>query len=540
MQYMNHSPDQNLTPTTDDMLDATALIWLLGDSSNAENVRSDALQAIGVFPRDFTAFHLLRQAGAIEMILERFESCFQLDSTLGTQWYIKDPHAAGKYCRGWIRLTYQTKFKWPMRLMRPLRVLCELTSQPAISAAATCVLALASPDQYNPQKELLSLLSRHLDRQARLSWSIQQEVLDALLECIAHWELSAAVLADIVSRAVPILIRLLHQLGTTGPYAVRNAINLNLYALTGQFLEDDIRRDEDKRRDICYRASIRALCSVVEKRACYGVEDDELLDIVAVELSRLASTLVNKPQNFSPSLRESAKAAFTSLYLENRLTTREVTEETLADILYLLHPLVLPEAEHQAIFTNDLVHILKEHRQSSIVRNVLRLLESHLASYSLPAVEAFMNGGGLDVLLQLANAGNIDGRKLQMDSLRVLCTFVNISATLYFEDEDDFPPLFFDTIFRSDFLKTLCTVVTTGKWWLPDAAHIWAPALLKLCRVRPSDPGWRNVERTFWKYAELHQTEYGQRLLLENLNRIRDLRRELEGGAGKSFFEEDF
>jgi hypothetical protein len=537
---MDLGSDRDLVPTTDDMLDATAFIWLLKELNSNTHVHSSALQAIVIFRRDSTALHLLRQAGVLQMIIKQFKSCFQPDYTWGTQWYIKDAAAAGKYCQAWMRLAYQTKLSWPIQLIQPLHMLCELTDRPAVSAPAACILALTYPDENGPQVELLSLLSRHLDKQVRLSWSMQQEVLDTLLEAIATWELPAAVLVDIVSRAVPILIRLLHELGTAGPVTIRHAINLNLYALTGNFLGSDTRKEEAKRKDISCHASISALSAIVKKHAHYGVEDDKLLDIIAVELSRFAKSLIIKAHALPQSLQDSAKDALTSLYLENRLTTTKVSEDTLTDVLYLLHPVILPDTEHQAMFTLDLIDTLKHHRHPTIIRNVLRLLESILSSYSLSSVNAFMDGGGLNTLLQISNTGNIDGRKLQMDSLRVLCTFVYMSATLYFEDNDDFSTSFFDNIFQSDFLKTLCGVVAAGKWWLADVAELWAPTLLKLCRVRPDDPSWQNVERRFWKYAELHQTANGCPVLIENLNRIRDLRSKLEGGAGKSFFEGDF
>lgn len=525
MQPVDIVSDRDCVPTTNDLLDATAVIWLLKELNNNEHVHSHALQAVAIFPRDFTALHLLRQVGAIQMILKRFQSCFQMDSALGTQWYIKDATAAGNYCRAWMRLSYQTKLRWPLQLIQPLHTLCEMTHQPAVSVPAACILALTCPEQNGPQVELLSLLSRHLDKGTRLSWSMQQEVLDTLLEARAIWELPAAALADIVSRAVPILIRLLHGLGAAGPVTVRHAINLNLYVLSGNLLVSNTRREEAKRKEIFCHAGISAFSNIIKQHA---VQDDALLDIVAVELSKFAKSLIIKPHVFPPSLQESAKDAFTSLYLENRLQSKEVSEDTLADILYLLHPVVLPDTEHQAMFTLNLIDTLKHHRHPVIIRNVLRLLESILASYSLSSANAFMGGGGLNVLLQISNTGNTDGRKLQMDSLRVLCIFVYMSATLYIQDEGDFSPSFFDNVFESDFLKTLCSVVAAGKWWLDDVAHLWAPTLLKLCMVRPDDPGWLNVERRFWEYADLHQTENGYPLLLENLNSIGDLRKGLE------------
>lgn len=537
---MTHTTDVSCIPTPEDTLDAAAFIWLIRESNSTESARSSALQAIAGLPRDFTAYQLLRQAGAIEMILERFESCFQLDTTLGNQWCIKDPHAAEKYCRGWLRLTYQTKIKWPTRLLQPLYMLRDLPRHPAVNVTAACILALTSLEEYSPQDGLLSFLSRHVNEEVRLSWSAQQEILDTLLECIALWELSAAAIAEIVFRAVPILIRLLHRLGNTGPPTLRHAISFNLYALTGNFVDQGVRRDGDKRKDMYWDASIKALSEVALKRACYGVEGEGLLGIVALELARVANVLVTKPQKFPQSLYDSAKAAFTSLYLEGHIITRDVPEDTLANVLYLLHPPTLPEPERQAVFTHHLIDTLRHSKQQNTICNTLRLLDAHLASYSLPAMKAFMRGGGLEMLLHIANTRSIDGRRLQMDSLRALCTFVNASATLYLEDGDNFDPSYFDTVFQSDFLKTLCAVIAAGGWWLTDVAHVWAPALVKLCRVRPGHDSWRKVERTFWKYADLHQTEYGQRVLLSNLQCIRELRRELEGGKGKSFFEEDF
>lgn len=530
---------QNVVPTSEDALDAKALVWLLKESSSTEAVRSSALQAIAELPRDFTAYGILREVDAVGMILQRFESCFRLDTSVGTRWEVRDPQAAGKYCRGWMKLTYQTRIKWPTRLLRPLEILRDDVDQPAISAMATCALALTSPERYSTQNDLLSLLSRHVDGQISLSGTIQQVVLDTLLECIAHWELSAAVIANLVSRAVPILVGLLHSLADYGPYTLREAASLNLYVLTGHFLEEEIRREGAKRRDMYWGASLKALSDVVRKRTSYDAEDT-LLDMVGLELARLANVLVTNSRIFPGSLHNSVKLALTSLFVENRITIGRLQDsDTMANIFHILHPPALSDPEQQALFTKHLIDILKRTRHPGVLSNALRLLDSHLASYSTTVMETFLDEGGMDTLLHIANTGNIDGRRSQMDSLRALCTFVKASATLQLED-DDFPPSFFDAIFQSSFLKTLCMLLTTGRWWMPDVAEVWLPALVKLCRVRSDDPGWRKVEQSFWKYAILHQNEYRRSDLIDNLTRIRNLRRELEGGAGISFFEEDF
>ncbi|KXN90823.1 hypothetical protein AN958_03477, partial [Leucoagaricus sp. SymC.cos] len=532
----------DISPTSDDMLDATALIWLFKESSSPETARSSALQAIAGLSRDFTAYELLRRAEAIEMILERFEACFRLDTSVGTRWYIRDPYGAEKYCRGWMRLTYQTKAKWPLRLLQPLEML-RTDSRPAISATAVCALALSSPERYGPQNDLFSLLSRHVDGHIRLPWSAQQFVLDTLLECIVNWELSAPVIADLVSRGVPILVSLLHLLGGSGPYTLREAITLNLYALTGHFVEGDFRKEGTRRKYMYWEVSIEALSDVVQKRGCYAVEGDRLLELVAVELARLANVLVTNPQRFSDDIHQSMKATLTTLFLENRLTTNisEISKDTYADILYLLHPPTLHNTEQQILFTSHLIETLNHNTDHNILYNTLRLLDAHLSSDSASAMvmEAFMERDGLNALLHLANTGNIDSRKLQMDSLRALSTFIKTSATLQLEDSD-FPPSFFDAIFQSSFLKTLCSLITTGRWWIPDVGEVWLPALVKLCMVRPDDPNWRTVEQTFRKYANMREGEYRQSDLTDNLYRIRELRRHLEGGRGVSFFEDDF
>lgn len=537
----NQVLNQGVPPRAEDILDASALIWLLEEPTSTESTRSSALQAIAGLPRDFTAYQLLHQAGAVEETLERFESCFQLDVTLDNQWLIKDANAAGKYCHVWLRLTYQTGLKWPHRLLQPLRLLSNLNNQLSVNAAATCILALNSLEEYGPQNELLSLLSRHVDGEVRLSWSVQQEVLDTLLECIALWELPGIVIAEVISRAVPLLLKLLSQLGNTGPSSLRNAVSLNLYKLTGNFLEQDVRREEGKRTNVYWLASIQALSKLVEKPASYGVNGEDLHATLTVELARLAGVLVTKPQEFPPPVKESAKTAFTSLYLQKRIAVGVFSEQILADVLHLLQPAVPLSSSRKNQFILCLLDTLKHTRHPDVTRNALRLLDSQMVSHSPKSLDAFMEGGGLETLLHIANTGNkVDGRILQTDSLRILCTFVHAIADLHSQDEEGFPSSYFDAVLRGDFLNTFCAVVTTGKAWLKDVAKIWAPALVVLCEARPTSPGWRNLERTFWKYADLHQTENDYDVLMGSLHRIRELRLEFdsESESGDSHWEE--
>lgn len=92
--------------------------------------------------------------------------------------------------------------------------------------------------------------------------------------------------------------------------------------------------------------------------------------------------------------------------------------------------------------------------------------------------------GSLEVLLHVANTGSIDSRRLQMYNIRTLCALVWTSVALHLKDRE-------------------VVVNRCGR----D---------MRLCGVRPAGDSWRSVERTLWKYADLHQTENNHGVLLES------------------------
>jgi hypothetical protein len=493
-------------PTIEDALDAAALIWLLKESHSTETVIASALQSIAGLPRDFTAYQALRQVEADKMILERFESCFYLDTVFGLDWYIKDPHAAEKYCRAWMRLSYHTRMKWPDRLLTPLHILNKTGNEPEANAAAACVLVLNSLNTRNCERHLLPLLSRHVEGDYKLSWSIQQMILDTLLEVITLWELPAAAVAEIVSHTVPLLLKLLHGINNTTPSPIRHVISLNLYALTGKFVDQEVRRDEVKRREVYSQASIGVFSEFVKMPSSYGINDESLLDVMAVELARFANTLALNPHNFSFSLLTSAKSAFTKLYIGDRIVGR-VPERTLADILHILHPPTVSSHRDRRLFTQQLLLTLRAQKHPNVLVNALKLLDALLAFPSLTAIRSFVHNDGIAILLHVANTASIDSQsqRLQMDGLRTLCTFIKNSAALYIQGNHALVAECLMPIFRTTFFPTLCTVLSSTRRWISDVSRVWGPALLVLYGVKPDDPAWRSMLQALWNYADAHQ-----------------------------------
>ncbi|KAF8800255.1 hypothetical protein BYT27DRAFT_7314610 [Phlegmacium glaucopus] len=71
----------------DDYIDACALVWM--HNNVQATIVTTALQVIGGLPCDFSAFHVLRNAGAIRLTLQRFASCFHHDSSFGVSLMLK-------------------------------------------------------------------------------------------------------------------------------------------------------------------------------------------------------------------------------------------------------------------------------------------------------------------------------------------------------------------------------------------------------------------------------------------------------------------
>ena len=95
-----------------------------------------ALQAIAGLPGHFSAFPILREAGALRFVEQGFQSCFHKDTSVDMQRHIIDVESAELYCRAWIRLTWGTGEKWPLEIIDPLWILSDLKkSHPEIGRA---------------------------------------------------------------------------------------------------------------------------------------------------------------------------------------------------------------------------------------------------------------------------------------------------------------------------------------------------------------------------------------------------------------------
>ncbi|KAF7315424.1 hypothetical protein MIND_00057200 [Mycena indigotica] len=197
--------------TSQDIIDATALAWLFSESTD-QQVISVALQAIAGLPRDFSALNVLRDAGALQLIEQGFQNCFHKDTTIGLHWHLVDAEKAALFCRAWIKLIRGTGEQWPFAIIEPLWLLqnLDLSRHPDVAAIASCAVALSSFDSHISQWELLGYLSRSASGEIILSQTTQCCLIDSLIECFVRWEMPLAVIEDTISRAVPVLLQVLH------------------------------------------------------------------------------------------------------------------------------------------------------------------------------------------------------------------------------------------------------------------------------------------------------------------------------------------
>ncbi|KAG6884963.1 hypothetical protein C0995_009714 [Termitomyces sp. Mi166 len=132
-------------------------------------------------------------------------------------------------------------------------------------------------------------------------------------------------------------------------------------------------------------------------------------------------------------------------------------------------------------------------------------------------------------VLRAARIGDIDNRRLQVDSWRSLYAFVGSSISLHpttgIKDLDvtiSYPtsvdssstslhpatgtkelgvPIEFshpaddvvDEIIRSELFETACTAIVSHQWWLFEVSGRWTSTFVKLFRLRPHDSVWKKL-----------------------------------------------
>ncbi|KAF8894368.1 hypothetical protein CPB84DRAFT_1295632 [Gymnopilus junonius] len=509
----------------DDYVDACSIVWLLQQSSNDRIVKA-ALQAIAGLPREFSAFHILREAGTIRMVLQQFSCCFHRDHSFShTKWRVNDAEGAAVYCRAWIRLTHGTSESWPSNLHQPLSTLKDTTGNFHVSAIAACVSALDALDSRTSQIGLLSHINRVASGDSTYDELTQRWLLNTFLECSLSWELRAAVLNDLVKRAVPTLLQLLQHATEKSGIQIRATIALILTYLTQGNFDPELLWDEEKRHLNFSETLIPSLASVIQDPDRFGVTAGPLIFTVS-EFSRHAVQAFERSSRFPPHV-DTARWGLFKLFIEGRIGI--VPDNLLVDILQILHPLDNITSEQKPLFVKALVRTLSTSVDVDVAISSIRLLEPILIACSSSVVNVFMEENGISTLLRVARTGDTDSRRLQLDCLRILCIFIQSSATAFSSEnplgQSRSPALEeqFDIIFQSDFFTTLIATVGGRRWWLSEIAEIWVPALIHLCQVQPQHHLWRSVETVFRDFAEINDGEEGSQRLLDDLGRLRTI-----------------
>ncbi|KAG6839863.1 hypothetical protein C0991_010997 [Blastosporella zonata] len=494
VSYTESSAEYSVT--RDDQLDACALIWLLKTSTD-KYVVSTVLQAIAGLRRDFSATHILRDAGAVNLIEQRFQSCFDKDTTIDLKWHLVDTDGPWLYCKAWMNITRDTSKQWPLELLDPLWVLQDNKDDADGAAIASCAIALSSVDSHLPQWELLAYLSRYVSGQVQLSPCTVTWILDSMIDGLTQWEMPTAVVEKTTIRAVPVLLRLLKHIEDLPTSSVRSAAGLALYIFTCGSVDAFEYRSEERRRNSHATVMVKALTAIVTAPESFGV--GEFLDVVAKELFRLASPMVSQSHRFATELKEDARASLLTLLVSERIAVDKIPDPVLADVLHLLNHSRVPHS-HRPAFVKVLVMTLLTSSHQGVASWSVRLLRPLLAECSLAVAQAFTENNGIHAVLRAAKFGDIDNRLLQVDSWRCLCSFVDSSVALHHTPDVQTPDLgipskmhVVDEIFRSDFFETVCAAIAYRKWWLFEVSGRWITTLPNLCKVRPRERAWTNL-----------------------------------------------
>ncbi|KIM45475.1 hypothetical protein M413DRAFT_341491 [Hebeloma cylindrosporum] len=501
----------------EDQTDASALLWLLQQCSSDDLVAT-TLQAIGGLPRNFSAFHILREAGVIPMVLQHFSCCFRRDVSFDTHWDVINHNAAEKYCRSWMRLTHGTSEEWPRDLRAPLNALKCIDGNLHVSLIAACAIALNSLDSRTPQLALISYLHEFANGESNVDELTQRWLLDTFLECILSWELHAAVVNDLTKRAVPVLLQLLQQASDRQSSHRRSTIALILRFLTVGSVDSTFLWDEEQRQQGFHNIIIPSLAAIVMDTENYGVKD-ELLNFTTSEFSRLVAPVFTRSSNFPSTIKNIARSGLSKLYLDGRIDVGLIPDCDLADILQILHPLPVAPEQHPW-FVKTLLRTLTTSTHVSVAIAAIRLLEPLITDCDSTVLGVFTEENGIAALLRAANTGDTDSRRLQIDCIRALCVFIrsstSLSQPLGMEKQ-------FDIIFESEFFTTLIAVVGARRWWLAEIVAIWLPSMLRLCVIRPEEQIWRSVEGVFRHFAELNVEEDGYQRMLDDLDQMNQI-----------------
>jgi len=507
----------------DDILDASALVWLFTQSTHKDVVAA-ALQAIAGFPRDFSAFHNLRDAHALAAVEEGFRGCFEQDTTLGLKWHLTDAAGALLYCKGWMNLARGTLAKWPSELQQPICILRDLTSHPDTAAIASCVVAVSSMDSHVAHGDLIAhLLIAHLlsytTGGSQLSHPTVTWLLDSLIEVLAQWMVPMAVVDATRIQAVPVLLHVL-QLTEGMPMSnIRSAAGFALYVVTCGPVNLKNYWSEEKRRLNHCEDLIAALSVIAKQPERFGV-DDTLLETTAKELAKLAAPILSHSNRFSFQSKECARSHLLHLFKAGRIGIGTVPDAVLVDVLRLLHP-IRDVLESQSTLVKIFIDMLSTSSYPDITRLSVLLLQPLLLDCSTVVAKTFLESNGINTIIRVAKSGDIDDRWLQVNSWRTLRHFVESCIVLYGQAADS-PPLeshLPDSVFRSDLFETLCAVIASRRLWLLERSN-WIPTLVTLCRLWPDEAVWRKLFTVAHDADGYLTEEPGMYSLMEKLEAI--------------------
>ena len=461
-----------------------------------------ALLAIAGLPREFSATHVLREADALNLVEQGFQSCFEKDTTVGVDWHLLDADGAWLYCKAWMNLTRGISKHWPMELVEPLRKLQDFQGNSDASATASSLVAVSqsSLDSHMAQWDLVAYLSKYVTGKIKLSHSTVCWLLDSITEGVMHWEIPIAVIerTALSASAVPVLLRLLRHTEHFPTSHIRSATALALHSFTCGPIDLHVYQSEELRRMKYCEVMLMSLSKIAGNPSQFGVTDP-LLDITATELSKLASPAVSHSSQLSFGLKNIAMTGLLHLFTTGRIAIGKHSDAVLADVLHLFCHIPRVPSEDQLLIVKIVVDILGRSSHPNLTTWSVRLLKKLLAGCPISVVQAFTESGGINAVLRTVKVGGIGHQRLQGDSWRTLCICMNASipfGDLEHELPSDLSTIIknhLDAIFHSDFFETFCSAIISRPWWLIEVSDDWIPTLVKLCRLRPYESVWRSV-----------------------------------------------
>ncbi|KAF9568167.1 hypothetical protein CPC08DRAFT_702595 [Agrocybe pediades] len=282
------------------------------------------------------------------------------------------------------------------------------------------------------------------------------------------------------------------------------------------------------RKDRFYELVVPSLSTIINDPADYGA-DDTVLDLIAREFSRLTALafspdqLAQRPKRFE--MKPIAQRGLWRLFVDARI--KHLPPDVVSEVLQIMYPPVMLSRSEHPQFVKSLLTTLWSATEAKVMVGALRLLEPLFLNRHPAVLDVFIQGDGITALLRVARLGDTGQRRIQLECIRNICLFVRVVTEYYFSDVTLTETVQatkdkrLDYIFQSDFLLILHQVVAVRRWWLPEVADIWMPALVKLCEIRPGEAIWQLVEPTLRKFAEANEGKHGCLKLMSDLETMR-------------------